>query len=59
MSSDTGLTWWSLARILPVSVVRVTSTARSESVIRATLFSGLDLVLEWVIRLTASCGGKK
>ena len=54
LSSDTGLTWCSLARILPVSVVRVTNTARSESVIRATLFSGLDLVLEWVIRLTAS-----
>ena len=35
-----GSTWCSLARILPVSVVMVTSTARSASVIRATLDSG-------------------
>merc|ERR1719509_191811 len=55
LMSPVGSTWLSLARILPVSVVRVTSTERSAIVIRATLDSGLDLVLEWVIRLTASC----
>ena len=49
-----GVTWCSLAKILPVSVVRVTSTERSDKVIRATLFSGLERVLEWVMRFTAS-----
>ena len=42
-----------------MSEVRVTITERSDKVIRATLFSGLERVLEWVIRFTASwIGGK-
>ena len=63
-------TWCNFASILPVSVVRVTKTARSARVIKATLDSGLDLgdwmihspralnfhlVFEWVIKFTASC----
>ena len=58
LSSWAGATWFSLARILPVSEVRVTSTERSDKVIRATLFSGLERVFEWVIRFTASCRKK-
>ena len=37
------VTWCNFASILPVSVVRVTKTARSARVIKATLDSGLDL----------------
>ena len=64
-------TWCNFASILPVSVVRVTKTARSARVIKATLDSGLDLddiiiilspqdqsfhlVFECVIKFTASC----
>ena len=50
------------ARLLwrvPVSEVRVTSTERSDKVIKATLFSGLERVLEWVIRFTASWIGER
>ena len=36
-------TWCNFAKIFPVSVVRVTRTARSARVIKATLDSGFDL----------------
>ena len=55
MPGDELETWWSLARILPVSVVRETRTSRTDRVMSATFDSGLDLVLECVSMPTASC----
>ena len=53
--SPLGCTACSFASTFPVSVVSVTRTESSASVMSPTLLSGLDLSLDWVTRLTASC----